>query len=127
MKETWRSASKSSWGLPEWTFTILGINPTNADQPVPVFKKTDPIPYCQHWDGHAWVLIHAVWPMLLQQMYVWYYGHNPATLSVFALYAIAYNINGILEMRLLKRLGHKYGFLDGDHHPRDQVPDVGTL
>ena len=35
-------------------------------------------------------------------------------------------INSIQEVRILRRLGHKFGFLDGDKHARDEVPDVGV-
>jgi len=127
MKSTWRTADKKTWGIAEWTFTILGISPTNMNQDVPVFKTTDKLPYIPDSAGHIWILTHAAWPMILQQLYCWYYGRNPATPLVFALYALAYTINGILELRVLKRMGHKYGFFDGEHHKRDQVPDTATF
>jgi len=44
----------------------------------------------------------------------------------FPFYTIAFHANAIREIHILRKLGHKWGFLDGDKHERDQVPDVSV-
>jgi sterol desaturase/sphingolipid hydroxylase (fatty acid hydroxylase superfamily) len=73
------------------------------------------------------VLFHAFIPLLLQQLYVHYTKHNLSPFAAFFFYAIALKAIAIRELNLLRRLAHIYGFLDGDEHERDQVPDHSVL
>jgi hypothetical protein len=44
----------------------------------------------------------------------------------FPYYTLAFHANAIREIHILRKLGHRWGFLDGDKHERDQVPDVSV-
>lgn len=122
MKSTWRQTGKG-WGLQHWVMQILWLHPTDINQKIPVHQKTDKMPYFTELDGHLWVLGHALWPLVLQQIFCWYTGHNLHPVLAFIFYTLVYHINAIHELHMLRRLGHDYGFLDGDKHERDQVPD----
>jgi len=126
MKSTWRTADKSSWLPHHWILELLQIHPTDYNQKIPVFKKTDPLPVLPHSESHKWVLTHALIPLVLQQIYCWYTGHNLSPFLAFLLYTTSYHANGILEFHMLRKLVHKYGTLDGDKHERDQVPDASV-
>lgn len=41
------------------------------------------------------------------------------------LYTFAFQANSIHQVRVLRQLGRKVGFLDGEKHQRDVVPDAG--
>ncbi|KAH8689318.1 hypothetical protein BGW36DRAFT_401717 [Talaromyces proteolyticus] len=75
---------------------------------------------------HRWVLIHASIPLFLHQLYISYFGRNPSPLSVFIFYSLAFQLISIHEIHVLRRVGHKVGFFDGDKHARDGVPDAGV-
>ena len=47
-------------------------------------------------------------------------------IAAYLFYAVAFKAIGIHEMRLLRRLGHYTGFLDGDEHDRDGIPDTAV-
>ncbi|KAJ5223647.1 Fatty acid hydroxylase vlmA [Penicillium chermesinum] len=126
MKSTWRTQARSEWTLFHWFFEVLNIHPEKLDTEVPVFQKEDPIPYVPDWSMHRWVLSHAIIPILLHHAYVLWTGHNLSPIAAFFLYSLSFNAIGIHELHVLRRLGHIHGFLDGDKHPRDGVPDVGV-
>lgn len=46
--------------------------------------------------------------------------------TVYVLYSPSLKAIGIRQLHLLRRVGQKYGFFDGDKHERDGVPDVGV-
>lgn len=126
MKSTWRQADKSSWNGWHWFYEILGIHPTALDKDVPVHPKSDKVPYLPEWLAHRWILFHAAIPLLLHQAFVWYTGRNFSVTVAILHYSFWFKVVGIREMYHLRRTGHIYGFLDGDQHARDQVPDVGV-
>jgi len=126
MKSTWREAKKSSWYPQNWILHILQVHPTKVGKPIPVFAKDAPMPYLPHWVTHLWVITHAIWPCILQQAYCWHYGKNLSPLWCFVLYTTAYHITGVQILHMLTNVGHKYGFLDGEKHSRDQVPDASV-
>lgn len=126
MKSTWRHQARSEWTLAHWFYEVLGIHPEHLDTEVPKFEKEDPVPYVPDWSMHRWVLTHAIVPILLQHAYVQYTGHNLGAVAAFFLYSISFNAIAIHELWVLRRLGHIHGFLDGDKHARDGVPDVGV-
>lgn len=128
MKSTWRQdTSRQSWGPVHYILWILDVFHDRLDQPVPVFAKTDPVPYLSQWSCHLYILAHATYPMLVHRALVWFRGGAPLPLlAVFGLYALCMQANSIHEVHILRRIGYQVGYFDGDKHARDQVPDVGV-
>lgn len=126
MKSTWRDGDRSQWNRHHYLQEILHLHPTTAGKEVPVHQKTDKMPYLSQYQQHKWVLLHAIWPMLVHQVYVSYTGKNLPAIVAFLFYTLAFKVNAIHEIHMLRGLGHKHGFLDGDKHARDEVPDVGV-
>lgn len=126
MQSTWRHRAKSEWTSSHWFFEVTGIHPTDLDQVVPVHSKTEKVPYAPEWQLHRWVLFHAFLPMAVHQLYVSCTGYNFSAWQALLFYGIAFKIIAIHELHALRHIGHKTGFLDGDVHERDGVPDVGV-
>ncbi|KAJ5108560.1 Fatty acid hydroxylase vlmA [Penicillium angulare] len=126
MKSTWRQQARSEWTLAHWFYELTDVHPEHLDQEVPVHLKEDGVPYVPDWSMHRWVIVHSVIPLLLQQAYIRYTGHNFGPLVAFVFYSLAFKATAIHELHVLRRLGHIHGFLDGDKHARDGVPDVGA-
>ena len=122
MNSTWR-ADRSVWNLAHWQYELLALHSSNLGQEVPVHNKTDKIPFLPNWQHQRWVLFHAFIPLVLQQLYIWGFKHNMHPLVAFIFYVVSLKAIAIKELHMLRRLGHQYGFLDGDVHPRDEVPD----
>ena len=123
MKSTWRTADKSTWGFFHWVFELMTIHPTDVNKPITVHKKTDPVPYLPQWNTHLWVCFWGLLPLVGQQLYMSITGKTFHPLFAFFYYAYAFKLSSIQEFRMLRAHGHKYGFLDGDVHDRDQIPD----
>ena len=126
MRSTWRRADREQWTTHHWLIELLNAHPVDLDKPIPVHAKNDKIPYLPQWSQHLWVLFYAFIPLALHQ--AWYtFGFGPiGRIGAFSLYFMAFNVIVIREVRMLRLLGHKYGFLDGDKHERDGVPDIGV-
>jgi sterol desaturase/sphingolipid hydroxylase (fatty acid hydroxylase superfamily) len=75
---------------------------------------------------HRWILLHAIVPLAIHHAFVYFAGRNLTVIGTFALYHVFLSFNSIREIQILRRLGHTYGFLDGDKHERDGVPDVSV-
>ncbi|PYI07528.1 hypothetical protein BO78DRAFT_312995 [Aspergillus sclerotiicarbonarius CBS 121057] len=127
MKSTWRRQDRSQWSIAHWFFEILGVHPTDLNKPIPVHSKTEKIPYMGQWSQHRWVLYHSFIPLALHQAYVTYTGQNLGSVAVFFFYSFAFKLIAIHELHVMRRMGHMIGFLDGDQHERDGVPDVGVF
>ncbi|KAG6068340.1 hypothetical protein E4U32_001124 [Claviceps aff. humidiphila group G2b] len=127
IKSTWRSKDRSEWTVFHWLFEILTLHPSDLDRPVPVHPKSDRVPYLSDFYQHRFILTHAAFPILLHHLYVTYTGNNLTTWQALLLYSLAFKLNAIRELNVLRELGHKIGFLDGDVHERDGVPDVGVF
>ncbi|RMZ86784.1 hypothetical protein DV736_g5990, partial [Chaetothyriales sp. CBS 134916] len=125
MKSTWRT-NRAIWWLPHYVIDFLGVYPNDLDKEVPVFNKSTKVPVSDEWSVHLWILAHAIWPILLQYTYTAYTGNTMGPLAIFLLYLLAMRINAIHEVNILRKLGHQYGFFDGDKAPRDQIPDSGV-
>lgn len=125
MTSTWRSWDRSKWTAPHWILEILGVHHVDLDRDVPVHQKTEKVPYAPELQFHRWVLVHAALPLIVHQLYIYYFGH-PSALVAYAFYSLALEVSAIHEVRVLRRVGHKIGFFDGDKHARDGVPDVGV-
>ena len=126
LKSTWRRQDRKDWSFWHWIYEILGIYPDALDQTPPVHSKSEKVPYLPAWQLHRYVLFHALIPLAIHQLYVSYTGRNLSTLAAYIFYSFAFKAIGIHEVHVLRRVGMKYGFLDGDAHPRDGIPDVGT-
>ena len=127
MKSTWRQADRATWNIHHWFFELLRIHPINLDQNVPVHEKQDKVPYLSEMYEHRWVLAHAAIPLVIHQLIVAYTGRNLSALQAFFLYMAAFKLSAIRELVVLRNTGHEVGFLDGDEHERDGVPDVGVV
>ncbi|QIW94593.1 hypothetical protein AMS68_000111 [Peltaster fructicola] len=124
---------KSSWrDRPEiWTRNhhLLGrFNPYGEDpeKPFPVHKKTDPIPVLTDWSANLWILAHALWPMVVHRAFTALTGWNLHPIGAFLLYTFALKFNAFRELWAIRIIAQKVGFLDGDKHVRDDIPDVGV-
>ncbi|OJJ96388.1 hypothetical protein ASPACDRAFT_1891249 [Aspergillus aculeatus ATCC 16872] len=125
MKSTWRQLDRDQWRFPHWMVEMLGIHHINLDQDVPIHSKEDKMPYIGEFSLHRWILWHSVLPLLVHQLYVSYTGRPIGLIAAFFFYSLAFKLIAIHELHVLRRLGHKVGFFDGDQHARDGVPDVG--
>lgn len=126
IKSTWRQKDRSEWTIFHWVYDIFDIHPVELDRAVPVHPKTDKVPYLNDWYQHRWILTHAFIPIALHHLYVVYTGQNLTAWQAGLLYSAAFNLNAIRELHLLRALGHRVGFLDGDVHERDGVPDTSV-
>ncbi|EED22806.1 conserved hypothetical protein [Talaromyces stipitatus ATCC 10500] len=127
MKSTWRRANRDQWTITHWLLELLNVHHVCLDLDVPVHSKEDKVPYLPPWSLHMWVLFYASIPLVIHQ--VWVTFVNPDGLGKFAtfnLYFFAFNAIIIRQTHILRRLAHRYGFLDGDKHERDGVPDVAV-
>ena len=88
-------------------------------------SKDDKVPHMPQWHLQRWVLFYSAIPLLLHETYMAFTGRTISPIVAVAFYVLAFNAIVIHEMHILRRLGHKYGFLDGDKHARDGIPDVG--
>ncbi|KAG5926848.1 hypothetical protein E4U42_002899 [Claviceps africana] len=124
---TWRRKDRSEWNASHWFYEILALHPSHLDRPVPIHPKSQPVPYLSDFHQHRFILTHALLPVALHQLYVTYTGRNLTPWQAVLLYSLAFKLNALRELAVLRDLGHKTGFLDGDVHERDGVPDVGVV
>lgn len=122
MRSTWRN-DPSTWKTSHRAFVLLDTFPTHDDRPIPIHSKEEKVPYLSEWQAHQWVLFHSFTPLAIHQAYVYATGTNFGPIAAFIFYFIAFQIIMTLLARHLRRLGHIHGFLDGDQHTRDGVPD----
>lgn len=125
MVSTWRH-DRSQWNIWHWLVELLGLNLVALDKEVPIFSKSDKIPAVREWSLHLFILMHAAIPLVLHHAYTIYTGQNLGVMATFALYNVAFKAFGIHEINIMRRLGQVHGFLDGDKHPRDEIPDSGV-
>ena len=126
MVSTWRRWDKSQWSLSHKIFNGVNAFHVDLDRDVPVHPKTDKVPYLSDLSMHRWILVHAAVPLLSHQLYVYYTGSNVGPVVAYFFYYYATRVFMTREMRGLREMGHQYGFLDGDQHERDGVPDIGV-
>lgn len=127
MKSTWRLADRSTWTRRHWAIELSNVYPVELDKPVPVHAKTDKMPHVSQWSQHLWILTYALLPLAAEQALITFTGlQSLHWLVLLVLYFNASTAIAVREVHILRRLGHKYGFLDGDVHERDGIPDVGV-
>lgn len=127
IKSTWRQKDRSEWGVFHWFYEIFSIHPSDLNRDVPVHQKSDAVPFLNDFYQHRFILAHAFIPIALHHLYVVYTGHNLTAWQAVLLYSAAFKIKAIRELNILRELGHKTGFLDGDVHERDGVPDTSVF
>ncbi|KAJ3495759.1 hypothetical protein NLG97_g3161 [Lecanicillium saksenae] len=120
---TWRQKDRSEWNFFHWMYEIFRLHPVDLDKNIPVHLKADKVPYLNDWYQHRWIILHAFAPIVLHHMYYVYTGRNFTAWQAAGFYSIAMKLNAIRELHILRQLGEQTGFLDGDAHERDGVPD----
>ncbi|KAK3181844.1 hypothetical protein K4F52_006911 [Lecanicillium sp. MT-2017a] len=125
MKSTWPSADRATWKHHHWLLHLLNITHKPEDNP-PVFQKTDKVHHFTRWRVHAWIIFHAAQPVIIHQAFGLFLARPLNGWAVFFLYFFFFGITAVQEVQLIRRLGLKYGYLDGDVTPRDGVPDTGV-
>ncbi|CAL5869404.1 uncharacterized protein PFLUO_LOCUS3633 [Penicillium psychrofluorescens] len=126
MASTWRDGDRSQWTSSHWLLDLLGTRLKPTHREVPVFSKDEKIPFVREWTVHLWILLHALIPHVLHQAYMTYTGRPLHPLAAFWLYTTTFYGTGVHLVQTIRRLGWVYGFLDGDKHERDDIPDVGV-
>lgn len=125
MRSTWPTADRKEWNHNHWLLHLMNAYPIELEKEVPVHSKEEPITYMTQWSLQRWCLFYSAIPLLLHQAYMAYTGRTIGPIAAFNLYFMAFNATVIYQVHILRRLGHIFGFLDGDKHERDGVPDVG--
>lgn len=127
MKSTWRTQDRDTWSTYHWLIDRLNAHHIDLDQPVPVRPKSDKIPYMPQWSHILWVSCYSFLTLAVHQIWLECTGfQNLSSVALFTFYFMAFNLIMLHEIHILRRLGHRYGFLDGDEHQRDGVPDSGV-
>ena len=127
MKSTWRTWDKSRWNVAHKMLNAANVFHVDLDREVPVHAKTDKVPYLSDLSMHRWILINASFGLLLHQFYVYLTGTNFGPITAYFFYYFVARAFMTRHLRTLREMGHKYGFLDGDVHERDGVPDAGVF
>ncbi|CAG8294465.1 unnamed protein product [Penicillium salamii] len=126
MKSTWRTWDRGQWKLPHKIFEHANVYHVELDREVPVHSKQDKVPYVSDWSLNLWVIVNAGIPLVIHQIFTSVTGYNLHPLVALLYYYYASRWFTTRELRNLRELGHVHGFLDGDKHERDGVPDVGV-
>lgn len=132
MKSTWRTADRKEWTAWHWVIEGQNMHYRDLNKKVPVHSKADMIQPVPEWQLHRWILSHAAVPLVLHQAYVSYFDSSLHPVAAMIFYAISFFAIGIHQVHIVRRMGHRYGFLDGDK-ARNDVPDnsvaatVGSL
>ncbi|KAJ5094689.1 hypothetical protein N7456_010550 [Penicillium angulare] len=125
MKSTWRR-DETQWTIPHKILAKANVFHVDLDREVPVHPKTDKLPYLPDWQMHRWIIVHAGLPVVAHQLFVSATGYRFHPIVAFIYYYQASRLFAFRELRSIRELGHKHGFLDGDKHERDGVPDAGV-
>ncbi|KAK1975132.1 fatty acid hydroxylase superfamily protein [Colletotrichum cereale] len=123
MKSTWRRGDRRDWKFGNLLIERLGLYHDELDQPAPIHAKGDPVPYMPHWQFHRWIILHATIPLLIHQAIVSWTGYNIHPVAAFIFYSFTIKLIAIRQINIIRALGQRYGYFDGDKHERDGVPD----
>ncbi|OAA53868.1 Fatty acid hydroxylase [Cordyceps fumosorosea ARSEF 2679] len=126
IKSTWRlDPKKDGWTLAHHLFGFLDIHQSDLSlPPAPVHPKNTPVPHLPNWQLNAFVIFWGAVPLLAHQAWFNLTGLNLPLPVAYAYYALAVTAFGVHELRMLRRVGRRHGYLDGDAHARDDVPDA---
>ncbi|KAJ5651040.1 uncharacterized protein N7484_004763 [Penicillium longicatenatum] len=125
MKSTWRQ-DKSQWSIPHKILEKINLYHVDLDREIPIHAKTEKLPYLPDWQMHRWILFYACLPLMVHQLFVSLTGYQFHPVIAFIYYYQAARLFAFRELRSIRELGHKHGFLDGDKHERDGIPDAGV-
>ncbi|KAJ5595719.1 hypothetical protein VI817_004918 [Penicillium citrinum] len=125
MKSTWRD-DPSQWGIPHKILNSANVFHNDPTREIPVHPKSDKLPHLPDWQSHRWILIHSFLPLALHQTWLYFTNIPFHPIVAFIFYYQASRLFAFRQLRAMRELGHKHGFLDGDKHPRDGVPDSGV-
>ena len=128
MRSTWRK-NRAEWRWQHYAMDLIdpsSVSQSTATAP-PIHAKSDPVPFLTLSSMNMWVVLHALWPMAVQQLYVFYTGKNPHIGYIMALYTLALQLNNLRIVHIVHHLGLRFGYLDGDKHARDQIPDASVF
>ncbi|KAL2837380.1 fatty acid hydroxylase superfamily-domain-containing protein [Aspergillus pseudodeflectus] len=126
MKSTWRTADRSQWTIYHRLLDSGGLHHVDLDREIPTFPKMAKVPYLSDWQLNRFIIFYSVVPFALHELYVRVTGHNLRPIMAYMLYYQATKTMMTQALHSMKELGHTVGFLDGDKHERDGVPDVGV-
>ena len=126
IKSTWRRGDKSQWTLAHKIIENGRLYHVELDQDIPVHAKTEKIPVLPDWQLHRFIIFYVGAVFAIHEAYIRLTGHNFGPIVAYLLYYQASRLCSTRELSGLRRLGHQYGFLDGDEHERDGVPDSGV-
>ncbi|KAK3185958.1 hypothetical protein K4F52_005181 [Lecanicillium sp. MT-2017a] len=130
MKSTWRQGDRANWTTYHWVIELFQAHPIDLDKPIPKHAKDEKVPYLPQLPQHIWVLFHASIALVMHQGYLAALSlvgiRSLHPVAIFLHYFAIFNLVVVREVHILRRLSHKHGFLDGDEHDRDGVPDVGV-
>lgn len=111
------------WSLLRLIMKLSGAYPTISGMPVPKHKKTDAIPWVSQVSIQIWLITHAALPCMAEEVYYFLLHRHMHWSLVAGLYMVSLELIVIREFRVLRQLAHNYGFLDGEVHERDGIPD----
>lgn len=123
---TWPLDNRSKWGFNHHLINLLNAYPVTPGTTPPIHQKAEKVPYIVEWKCHVWVLIHAFIPMALHHAYATSTGQNLGAVAAGFLYFAAFSWIVIRQVKCARRAGEVTGYLDGDAHDRDGIPDVGV-
>jgi len=98
------------------------LDPLPDDRKPPIHDKNAKVPRLRQRDFHVFLVPKVITPILIQAAYYQYFKTNPHVLGVFFLYFIHFQLVGKATVDFWKRVGAKYGYLNGVK-PRDEIPD----
>lgn len=127
MKSTWRTWNHRDWSPIHWGFHLIGAHPKDLNRRIPVFSKTDKVPYVPQWSSQIFVGFYCLLPMLVHQLYLHYMQQAPRPVLIYLIYTAGIHVMNIAIVHSLRRLAHTCGFLDSEAVPeRADIPDVGV-
>lgn len=127
MKSTWFKGDKSQWNYAHHFIARSRAQHPEYDENIPVHAKTDMMPYMAQWSQHLFILTHSLAPIAGHQIILSATGwQSLSAWVVFPLYFLGNLVMLLRQSLSLRYLGHIHGYLDGDKHERDFVPDVGV-
>lgn len=127
MKADWyTNPDRSQWTIFHWLIKFLDVYPIDMSNECPVHQKQDKVPHVPWWQATRWITVYNAIPLLLHQLYITYTGRGLGPIPAILFYSICFKLISVREFHMLRDLGNRVGFLDGDAHPRDGVPNVGV-
>ncbi|KAJ9298173.1 hypothetical protein DTO271G3_3778 [Paecilomyces variotii] len=126
MVMTWHKWPREKWGVFHRGIERVNTFPIDFNKEVPVHSKQDKVPHMPGWSIHRWVILYSSIPLILHQAYTYLTGHYLGPIAAFWLYFGLFNVIFVKQAHVTRRLSHQCGFLDGDKHERDGIPDVGV-